>query len=207
METSRKWLENLYREGTETRQGRTWINGLYWNSQLSGIKDKFTKVIFYHLVEMVRQRLITSLTVHILRDTIKWQRYPMLVISWIKYISFFFVFCLSRQRQTSCSSSRIRSAKTARSPRPHVRNAVESSWGDLGPHLLGPRNANQHFVLFHNPGCKEGILPQVRGILVRGVYSVDRSHFVHSSVDGNHYWVHVHDSRYSNGPFTCRLWQ
>lgn len=27
---------------------------------------------------------------HILRDTIKWQRYPMLLISWIKYISFFF---------------------------------------------------------------------------------------------------------------------
>lgn len=77
----------------------------------------------------------------------------------------------------------------------------------MGTHLLGPGNANQPFVLFHNPGCKERILSQVRGIFVRGVYRVDRSHFVHSRVDGNHHWIHVYDSRYCNGSFACCLWK
>ena len=71
---------------------------------------------------------------------------------------------------------------------------MESSGGDLGSHLLGPGVSNQSFVLLHNPGCKEGILSKVRGFLVRGVYSLDWSHVVHSSVDGHHHWIHVHDS-------------
>ena len=191
IETSRtkgiQWNEN-------TSHGNT------RNSQLQVVlKDKFTKSFFLSFSRMARRRLRTHFT-------IVYKVATMLGTSWIKYHLLSF-FVLSRKRWTSCSSSRIWSAKTSRSPRPHFRNTVESSWGGLGTHLLGPRNANQPFVLFHNPGCKERILSQVRGILVRGVYRVDRSHFVHSRVDGNHYWVHVHDSRYSNGPFTCRLWQ
>lgn len=83
---------------------------------------------------------------------------------------------------------------------------MESSRGDLGPHLLGSGAPNQHFILLHNSGCKEGILPEVRGILVHCLYSLDWCDIVHFGVDGHNHWIHIPDSRYSNGPFTCCFW-
>ena len=84
---------------------------------------------------------------------------------------------------------------------------MEPTGGDLGPYLLGTGAANQYFVLFDNPGCKEGILSQVRGIFFCDLHSLDRNHIIHSSLDGYYYWIHVYDSRYSDGPFACRLRQ
>ena len=73
--------------------------------------------------------------------------------------------------------------------------------------MLGPWSSNQHIVLFHHPGCEERIVPEVRVFFVRGLYSLDRNHFIYPCVDGHHYWVHVYDTGYCNGPFTSRLWK